>query len=393
MIRSVRAAVAAALTVFLISGCHRSTVRNMAIKPISGTTKPAYSITDIGIGEPFSLNSAGQVVGEFPAGTFPNSKGFSYSHGFLWNNGKRTEMPTFGGWYSDAEIITDQGIVVGTASVRGQTAHHLPIDHRCVWQNGRLIDLEADPRFRGGGVLHITRAGTVYAISSPQGPAKQLHLWYFPQGFAPGIRQDKGIIGGPEVAPIAINDNGMVAGNWDTGKHYSSTNHHHVKRAFAWWIGQKKWSDLGTLGGMSSEAKALNNAGQIIGSVTLQQSAAEPEVRFHPFLWYKVQMHDLGTLPGGDLSIPDSINEKGQVVGYSNENQQRHQNRLDMHPVIWEDGTVKDLSHLIPASTRWIFLSGAASINDHGQIVGDGAIAGDHWVHGYLLTPIGSNRH
>ena len=385
MTRSACTVTVAALTALLASGCHQNSA---SAPPLPGSSSPAYAITDIGVGVPAGLNNNGQIVGEFPAGVFPNTKGFPYFHGFLWDNGKRTEMTTFGGWYSDAKMITDNGQILGTASVREHTAGNLPVNHQCLWQNNRLTDLEATPRFRGTQALHITKSGSVYAASPPLGPKKEVHLWFYPNGFGPGIRQDKGVIGGPEVTPTAINDSGMVAGNWDTGKRYASGKMS-VKQAFVWHIGQGKWTDLGTLGGRSSEVRALNNAGQIIGSIILPQSSAEPALRVHAFLWSKGQMNDLGTLPGGDYSVPTAINDKGQIVGHSNANQQQHQNNLDFHPVIWEQGQIKDLSQLIPAGTRWNFLGGAASINDHGQIVGDGGIKGDHWAHGYFLTPIG----
>ena len=371
---------AAALVAFFACGCHRNTT----LGPLPGTAHPAYTITDIGVGIPTGVNSKGQVVGEFAAGVFPNTKGFPYFHGFLWNNGKRTEMPTFGGWYSKASIVTDSGQVIGTASVRKHAAGNLPVNHICLWQNGQLTDLEADPRFRGITLLHLTKSGGVYAVSPPQGPKKQLHLWFYSSGFGPGIRQDKGIIGGSEVTPTAINDSGVVAGDWDTGKKYAVNNKMSVKQAFVWHIGQRKWTDLGTLGGAGSEATAISNTGQVAGLSDPSSDGTEPRLRPHAFFWDKGRMHDLGALRNGGFSYPNSINDEGQIVGFSEAG-----SAGDLHPVIWEQGQIKDLIRLIPAGMQWDSMSGAASINNYGQIVGSGSIEGSHWAHGYLLTPIG----
>src|SRR5438309_1502548 len=70
-------------------------------------------------------------------------------------------------------------------------------------------------------------------------------------------------------------------------------------------------TDLGTLGGSSSDARALNLAGQVIGSATLPGDSD-----WHAYRWENGVMRDLGTL-GGTAGYVGGINASGQVVGYS----------------------------------------------------------------------------
>jgi probable HAF family extracellular repeat protein len=73
--------------------------------------------------------------------------------------------------------------------------------------------------------------------------------------------------------------------------------------------------DLGTLGGESGLARAINNAGQVVGRSTL------PNGFSHAFITNPngIGMKDLGTIGVGSAGIADSdawgVNESGQVVG------------------------------------------------------------------------------
>lgn len=121
--------------------------------------------------------------------------------------------------------------------------------------------------------------------------------------------------------------------------------------AFAW-TQTGGMLDLGTLGGNSSEAWAINDAGQAVGSSKLLSGAT------HPFIWDQTEgMQDLGTL-GGARSLAYDINEGGQVVGSSLDT------NGDTRAFIWNEALgMQDIESLGD-------ISGAFGINDAGQIAG-----------------------
>lgn len=69
-------------------------------------------------------------------------------------------------------------------------------------------------------------------------------------------------------------------------------------------------TDLGTLGGSSTEAHAINNFGQITGSSNVNSTVS------HAFLYTAGTITDIPTL-GGNIGIGLGINDSGTVVGYT----------------------------------------------------------------------------
>jgi probable HAF family extracellular repeat protein len=136
-------------------------------------------------------------------------------------------------------------------------------------------------------------------------------------------------------------------------------------------------TDLGTLGGVASDAIDINNSGQVVGGANLEGDKA-----FHAFLWTPGEgMRDLGALggrPDAD-SEATAINENGQVVGFGDIDDVSDYH--SGHAFLWtpEKG-IQDLGVLGGAYDEE---SGANDISPDGQVVGYAATEnfGTHAFH------------
>jgi probable HAF family extracellular repeat protein len=201
------------------------------------------------------------------------------------------------------------------------------------------------------------------------------------EGAKPFIHEDRlYYVGSPEGAAkaMAINDLGQVAGRWTSttdkafleqngtaeviapdinGYAVAMNNAGKVVikqvegdrfRALLWENGQL--TDLGTLGGRSTQVRGINGVGQIVGWSETATGV------FHAFLWENGRMIDLTQVPG-EQSAAVAINDRGQIlIKISSATSERN--------ALWENGRLTDLDH---------FGASFAEVNDlnnKGQIVG-----------------------
>jgi probable HAF family extracellular repeat protein len=116
-------------------------------------------------------------------------------------------------------------------------------------------------------------------------------------------------------------------------------------------------TDLGTLGGTTAFAYAINGAGQVAGSSSLTGSTP-----LHAFRYSQGTLTDLGTL-GGQQSEAFGINDSAQVVGYANT-----ASGAD-HATLWNGATPTDLG------TNGATNSYAYAVNNSTQIAGTAGCA------------------
>ncbi len=223
-----------------------------------------------------------------------------------------------------------------------------------------------------------------------------------------------------------VNDKGDVVG-W-------ADNANGQKRAFLWVknsqdgvAGNLQMHDLGTLGGNESEAFAINNLGQVVGT------AMDANGNYHAFLWTPTPnaKNGVGTIQdlhllGFQESAALDINDKGNVVGnlynpsyqgfywnavtgtkqlsnlgYSAEAKGINNNDVivgnsklistgESRAAIWSSGlNITDLNSLIPKDDYVYVLTDAADINSTGVIASTGYVGMQtDELRGILLLPL-----
>lgn len=176
--------------------------------------------------------------------------------------------------------------------------------------------------------------------------------------------EDLGTLGGKHSAAWAINNRGEVVGVAAS----------EVNTTLAFVYRKGVMSEIG----VSGHAFGINDSGEVTGLGTW------PDLKegIHAFVYSKGTIVDIGTL-GGLISAGRAINNAGWVVGFAE--------RWDgqARAFVYHDGKIYDLNEVLTEPIGGV-LFGAMSINGSGCIV---AFSQDS--HGYLLVPVrgtGSGR-
>jgi len=377
-----------------------------------------------------TVNNAGTVVGGADSSNsnpnYPNvnpflgpAQLFGYADPFVfqafkWEKGTLTNLGTLpGGYNSFPDWISANGLVAG-ASENGviDPVNGYPEIHAVLWKGRKIMDLGTL-----GGTESV--AGSVNTRSQVAGGSfdasnnTRAFRWTEDEGL-----RDLGTLGASSAIAGTINERGQIAGEsalcdtcnqdaflWEDGKmhripdfggpisfHYALNNRGQVvgqsdlpggayAHPFLW---DKKGGlrDLGLLsGGLSASAHWINDEGDIVGLSGIQNDQF-----FHAVLW-KHGITDLGTVDGDPCTVAESINEKGQIVGGTFD----CNTAAFLHAFLWGNGgPMVDLNTLV-APGSGLTLTLASSINDRGEIAGQGVTSkGDN--HAFLLTPCDDNH-
>lgn len=330
------------------------------------------------------------------------------------------EIGTFGGTTSWARGVNNGGKVVGYAKDAAGN------DRAFLYADGNMVDLGT----LGGPkslALDINDYDQVVGQAYVDGMFYHAFLWQA------GLMTDLGTLPGRyDSIGFALNDLGQVVGNSLAG----GDNH-------AFLFDGSSMTDLGTLGGSTSEAKNINDSGQIVGHAYTdieerhafyysggvmtdlgtfggKESAAlginasglatgwarsvyAPNTKIRAFLYKDAALINLGTYNDG-TSKGLAINDRGQIVGYAQIGYGGPSHAIlvdpedtdgDGLPDLWyrqgaaeeENELMIDLNDLLPADEEpnWL-LEEAYDINELGQIVGVGVHDGQR--RGFILTPL-----
>jgi probable HAF family extracellular repeat protein len=297
-----------------------------------------YTVTDLGTLPGASgsyasgINNAGQVVGfsDIPP-----------THAFLSSNGQMQDLGTLpGGQNSYAYAINNGGQVTGAAnpSVGPPVAF--------LYSNGQMLNLGSLGPCCSTGAAINDRGQITGSSDTPNG---LLHAFLY----SDGQMQDLGaLLPADYSVGTGINNSGQVTGWYQiSGGPF---------RSFVYSSGQM--IDIGTLPGyVASQTVGINDAGQVVGTAYSDSGIN------HIFVYADGQITDLGE------STASAMNNRGQIVGSLNGN-----------PFLYSNGQMTDLNDSIDPALG-LRLSGVTAINDSGQIVANGS--GSSGSHAYLLTP------
>ena len=233
-----------------------------------------------------------------------------------------------GGNFTTASALTNRGDVAGGAVSPVQDQGGLTgVPHVYLWRNGEMTDLGAPDR-EGFFLNDMNESGTIVATGLTTGGL----VW----------RDGQWTQLAPDISPDAINNSGVIAGKRGFGVN---------TEAFVY-TGSALLG-LGTFGGKTSYAFAVNDAGQVVGGSTDAQEHS------HAFLWKDGIMTDLGTFNGENTAAVD-INNNGLILGTTEDH------ATSRRIVFTWDGSV--MHTILVSRDQMTFYP--RKLNDRGDVVG-----------------------
>lgn len=268
-----------------------------------------------------AINKSGQITG----GLEKTYQGMNYVSACLWTDRKPRVLPTLRGHFGTATDVSNSGVVVGWSAAGTQD-----FPRSWCWRESTLTWLPTPPGRPISRDCHVNDFGQIAGAAERATPEADGRAVLWEQG---RVTELPGAYPGFD-AVFQINHLGQCVGR----VHRADGNEH-----AALWEKKGEVRDLGTLGGLGSTARGMNDRGQVVG-----ESDTNAEIK-----------------PGGNLLDPDP------------------------RAFLWEQGKMTDLNTLLPHRSGWV-LREATAINNRGQIIGHGQFKGE--LRPVLLTPILPSR-
>ena len=213
-----------------------------------------------------------------------------------------TRLPTLGGANAQAWDINDQGQIVGTADVLGNT-----VSHAVLWENGAATDLGV-----WGAPNDLSHAEAINNLGQIVGysevvatGAREAVLWESDRTMR-NLGQEMGALG--SSIPWDISDQGLVVGQAALEPGFS--------KGFVWDAADGGRTEGTVPGYMGGSNKGVNNAGVLVGHGFFfgdpdTAMLGAPDGRGG---WDEVEIGPSGF----NLSVASAVNDAGMVVGFTN---------------------------------------------------------------------------
>jgi probable HAF family extracellular repeat protein len=264
------------------------------------------------------------------------------------------DLGTLPGLDSTAALgINNKGQIIGQSTVR-------PLVHTLLWNPGEPVqDLGTFPGYEANCAFGINDSGVI--IGRVDFPSMHTFIKY------PGLPMELITFGNPTYAdtPLAINNSGQIVG-----------------MGYFYGYGQRGWlmnpGEPARMIPQMGDCNGINDKGQIVG-FSYPYGAGTHALLLNP----DQTLEDLGTLPGGNTSQARKINNKGQIVGISNGS-----GFSGFHVFFKEPGPGQPLQDIgtLGGAESGIGGTDGPVINANGQVVGQSQIANGDW-HAFIKNP------
>jgi probable HAF family extracellular repeat protein len=269
------------------------------------------------------VNRAGDVVGSELGGYYMDGYGdfVPYSRAYLWSQGNLTRLGTLGGLASSAKSMNNSNVIVGVSD------DALQIQQPFVWQNGVMSALTfrspSNSSWDSVSPMRIIDDGRIFGVGTLTGAVHAIQL--APSKVGIYDLSDLGALPGIGLSGSlnAFNQFGLACGEGEFSP---------PLRVEAFLLKGGTATLLGNLGSDGSYGLGLNDFGDVVGESNSSS--------YRAFLWRDSVIYDLNscidTNSGWLLASAKAINNAGQIVGHGMVGGSHH--AFLLQPVSGSDG-------------------------------------------------------